>query len=42
MFFKKKKTEIEKDIAFFWMEDNFIIYDWPDYINSYPYTLSIF
>ncbi|WP_458408232.1 hypothetical protein [Anaerotignum sp.] len=42
MFFSKKKVVSEKEIAFFWMEDNFIVYAWPDYINSFPYTLSIF
>lgn len=42
MFFNKKKVVLEKEIAFFWMEDNFNVYDWPDYINSFPYTLSIF
>lgn len=30
MVFNKKKVISEKEIAFFWMEDNFIIYDWPD------------
>ena len=40
--FKKKKLYIEKEIAVFWREDNFIVYDWPEYINTYPYTLSIF
>lgn len=42
MFFSKRKAVSEKEIAFFWMEDNFIFYDWPDYINTFPYTLSIF
>ena len=42
MFFSKKKVVSEKEIAFFWMEDDFIVYDWPNYINTFPYTLSIF
>lgn len=42
MFFKKKKIEFKNELSFFWMEENFIDYDWPEYVNGYPYVISLF
>lgn len=42
MFFKNKKIELKNKIGFYWMDDDFFSYAYPENIMSYPYTLSIF
>ncbi len=42
MFFGRKTDKKQEQIAFYWMSEDFISYDWPRHISDYPYTLSIF
>lgn len=42
MFFKNKMIELKNEIGFYWMDDDFFPYTYPENIKSYPYTLSIF
>ena len=42
MWWKRKNIKEKGKISFFWTEENFMAYDWSEYIDQYPYTLSVF